>query len=440
MTDYSTSTASSRLKKLLKKTESLIRINEISKKRKREIRDSYISISTDLKNIKKTYIKSILNYFNKHFDSLRDDINKTTKERDKIEQRRNNLLKEMVEFFLDEYEDSQIVKKFFSDTIYFENKKRLATDFFSKLEIKKEQIFFENEESKKIDKLPIDNKKCKNVYSILKKNDKGTWHIIKDQIGDQSAVGRVYNACLNDDCDFIIKIVSVFRKSHILWLPELNKKSDYYGNYKSDSLTSEHMLNEIYIQMEMSKYNLAPKIFDAFYCLDYLKDIKTGEYIQAKIKNNENIDSYFCKNQNCYIPVRTFYIMMEKFDISINGFLKILKKNNISLMYEYLKILKNFAYNVLEKSHKIGIIHGDSHIANFMFKYTQKGRYIINNYKNNLITADYILKNDIDKDFFGSFKSLVLIDFGLSINKISDKLILNDKKNIDETFSEKYIY
>jgi hypothetical protein len=60
-------------------------------------------------------------------------------------------------------------------------------------------------------------------------------------------------------------------------------------------------------------------------------------------------------------------------------------------------------------------------------------------YIDNNITADELLLKDKNQDFFGSFDSLMLIDFGKSLIKSKSGKDNTDINKIKETFSKEGI-
>lgn len=259
---------------------------------------------------------------------------------------------------------------------------------------------------------PQENPKYRQLSKLLNTHAIKKWNM-GNRVGDASAFGKIYVGCSMGDknCNYIIKIINV---------------------NKGASINSmEDILSEVEIQIQASKYNLAPKIHDIFYCKSSLKDYFAGQTISSsisqtydsstKIKYNSSIYQLgdkipmICEKDRCQVINRTVYIIMDKMDITVFTFLDVLPY--------YREILLDLMKSIISRLHRIGIIHGDVHSSNFMFNFTPLGRdkflqYTLNN-------DESIIDQDKNRDFYGSFKSLMIIDFGKSkdINSIdNDKL------------------
>lgn len=283
-------------------------------------------------------------------------------------------------------------------------------------------------------------KKYPNVKKTLESNTHRKWEI-EDQIGDKSTVGTVYIGCSVDDekdCSYIIKVMDVNKGSpNVTNLPYPMEMSQLH------KLTMDRILSEVELQIIASMHELAPAIHDIFYCKSRMRDPFTDKSI--KVPLSENIKSQMtgtkfkynslpydtalvCKNDMCDVINRRVYIVMDKMDITPSTFLK-----NIN---SYTHTLIKYMTETLKKLHKIGIIHGDAHTSNFMFNFTPKGRKKFVEYteSKNDIAREKIISDDKNGDFYGSFKTMKLIDFGKSITTSDiDKATLNIlfKKDIE---------
>lgn len=150
-------------------------------------------------------------------------------------------------------------------------------------------------------------------YPLDKGLDKGLdkeW-IIKDQIGEESAYGTVYQACKDSKCNYVMKYQSY---------GEVKRSGmDFYNQ-----LTKSDIEKEIAMQIAVAKIRLAPPL----------------------------VDSWFCTNGGV--------IIMPMMQITIKRLLEIY--NTIDLR---LRILGN-AIGLIQKLHDNGIYHGDTHLNNIM--------------------------------------------------------------------------
>jgi hypothetical protein len=269
--------------------------------------------------------------------------------------------------------------------------------------------------------------KIKTFSDVVIEEGKNTYTIVDTQVGDMSTIGSIFVTCVNNDCNFIVKVIDIISKA-----PKMLGNNFFY-NYNQ-------VLTEINLQKLASKKNLAPKIIDAFYFFDYLK--KDQKYIKISSEINSE---FLCRNKsntNCYVPFRRVYIIMEKMDITVSTFLKNFK--DTPLFPIYLEKLKKIAKEKLEKLHTYKIIHNDAHASNFMFNFSEKGREMFSKLLKKEITIDYIRQKDIMKNFFNSFNSLRIIDFGLSnimpADETQEQQKRDDIEKINSTFTSQGIY
>lgn len=200
----------------------------------------------------------------------------------------------------------------------------------------------------------------------------------------------------------------------------LNKGFSSYGY--------DDVINEIEMQIELSNKGIAPKIYDAFYCKQYFRDWFDKQIITV----NSKVDIPFklCKEEkkDCKILNREVFLIMEKMDITISTFLENLKNVSQDLATKYRKKLESIAFNRIRSAHSLNIVHGDAHVSNFMFNFSEKGKEVFDKIEKkeyNTNQLEKILKND--DDFFGSFSSLKLIDFGKTAKISFDEYKKNRK-------------
>lgn len=334
----------------------------------------------------------------------------------------DNFLKRMLKHLDDDLE------KYVSDG---DTLQKIKTPYTENEILREQKIYFDDKDYdvnlKDVEKIRHDSRtlKIKRFSDVVIEEGKNTYTIVDTQVGDMSTIGSIFVTCVNNDCNFIVKVIDIISKA-----PKMLGNNFFY--------TYNQVLTEINLQKLASKKNLAPKIIDAFYFFDYLK--KDQKYIKISSK----IDSVLCKNKNteCYVPFRRVYIIMEKMDITVSTFLKNFK--DTPLFPIYLEKLKNNAIQILQKLHRYKIIHNDAHASNFMFNFSEKGREMFSKLLNEEITIDHIREKDIMENFFNSFNSLRIIDFGLSnimpADKTQEEQKRADIKKINETFTSGGIY
>jgi tRNA A-37 threonylcarbamoyl transferase component Bud32 len=173
---------------------------------------------------------------------------------------------------------------------------------------------------------------CNNLYTITNKG-----------LGKFSAHAKIYEACKNENCDFVAK-----------WMLEgpdrdPDEESDLY-------LKPIKPIEEALFQYRASQYNLAPKVRQVWQCnkgiiiiMDALSTtagdiLKHLEYNQTSKYNISNINSI-----EDYLEYRPISIPDSE------------EQKNIKID------IVNKMINIINKLHKIGISHGDAHLDNFMF-------------------------------------------------------------------------
>jgi tRNA A-37 threonylcarbamoyl transferase component Bud32 len=242
--------------------------------------------------------------------------------------------------------------------------------------------------------------------------------IYSTEVGDKSTAGSLYITCIvqnrNKTCDYITKVIDVIEKSPALISYNYDGERNLRLNYNA-------VRNEIKIQMKASELGIAPRIIDVFYCNDFLKD-KQKRYIKAQSVK----DFYLCQSNGCFITVRRFFIVMEKLDITVEGFLKYF---NSELRESYRQKIGREIRSELTTLHKNNIIHGDFHLSNCMLNITAEGkRYFADlveatkKGKNVTQVIQSILRDDVKKSFFGTCYTVKIIDFGRSIDFSDTKL------------------
>jgi serine/threonine protein kinase len=295
------------------------------------------------------------------------------------------------------------------------------------------------------------------------------WKIIGDRIGDASTFGQAYMGCLvkggEEECNYVIKIMNIDKASP--------NTIDYIGTYSINKLNMEAVMNEVNIQIKASKFKLAPKIHDVFFCKSFAKDeynenieIKTvpekelrqsftmkevngKKYPYFEHAGYQPVLAYNCKVNKkdstkdpmrdhikhpkliCYVPTRMVYIVMDSLSITV-----------ANLRQAFGNVYDNFinekVYDLFRRLHEIGIFHGDAHKSNIMFKLSKRGKEV---YTERLVQIregriDYpgrIDKNDIKGDFYGSLDSLMFIDFGKGVDfnegiKITELMKAEDRR------------
>lgn len=282
---------------------------------------------------------------------------------------------------------------------------------------------------------------------VVESDTQATWEM-KRRIGDISTAGTVYTVCKiaaeTQDCSYIIKIM------------ESNKATITQVNIVT-------VLNEVECQIMANKAGLSPSIHDVFFCLGYKLDHITGKSIITALNQEIVAENHilregyefpivkltkapfdrlapsdqlkevgWCRRRpgsdrpyKCFTPYRRFYIIMDKMDITISSFLKTIKPLVDTFIYrKYADNLKEIGDRLLDRLHKLGIIHGDAHSSNFMFNFTKQASEILAS------SAEQQSKIPEDKrnDFFGSFPSLKIIDFGTGSMNVSEEVFENLKK------------
>lgn len=244
----------------------------------------------------------------------------------------------------------------------------------------------------------------------------GPIKIIDKKVGDISTLGSVYITCIGDKCDYITKVMDLLEKHPALIQTGFTPSSNLFFNYNT-------IKNEILMQIKASQSGLCPRIVDVFFCSSFVKEKdSTGKYSNyVRIRTERPF--YLCSELDglCNVAFRRFFIIMEKMDITVNTFL-LNFMGTTSLVKRYKNRIETTGLGLLSKLHSIGIIHGDAHASNFMFNLTEPGKQ----YLQRVLSADTkekresaireIEESDRGRDFFGSFASMKLIDFGKSID------------------------
>lgn len=228
---------------------------------------------------------------------------------------------------------------------------KLAEKIMNNADLKKDKL------CTTLNKVYCEGKECENVYEI----------VASKQIGEKSVYGKIYQACLDKDCDFIAK-----------W--QKNK---------------DEALQESKIQKIVSEYKLAPKIRQIFECkegiiiiMDALQ-LTLARFLKTLTKEQTNITLSTYKN--------LYKNIMDKHKIDINididndvknleDLYKCRSKINVHLYRKDLETLEgpkvliedtetemifkkgviNQVFRLVQKLHEIGITHNDAHLNNFM--------------------------------------------------------------------------
>jgi len=138
-------------------------------------------------------------------------------------------------------------------------------------------------------------------------------------------------------------------------------------------------------------------------------------------------DFYLCQPKGCLVTVRRFFIVMEKLDLTVEGFLKYFESQELREAYRQ-KIGREIRAE-LTTLHRNNIIHGDFHLSNCMLNITPEGKTYFADLveatkkgKNVTQIIQNILRHDVNKSFFGSCYTVKIIDFGRSIDFSDIKL------------------
>jgi serine/threonine protein kinase len=208
--------------------------------------------------------------------------------------------------------------------------------------------------------------------------DGGIYVINNDRIGEKSIFGQIYQSCCGNKCDYVAK-----------WQPNIDEA-----------------LNEAKMQITVSEYGLAPKIREVWRCPEGVIIIMDALSITAKRElqklRREQIDNFVNKYKPIFKEKLKYLQIMLKEEFmdlkqlieedspSIGDFKnfkqkynEICKENKLNpRMYltgelsvdtpdtdeqkeERFLILDNLV-NLLKTLHQHNIIHGDSHLNNFM--------------------------------------------------------------------------
>jgi serine/threonine protein kinase len=170
-------------------------------------------------------------------------------------------------------------------------------------------------------------KTCKNTrrnYKINHINQLDCVLQYDTPIGKPSAVGKVYKMCCNGNCDYILKVM----QHGVLEL----------GPGEIIDINEDTIQNEVTMQVEFNKYNLAPKLLDA----------------------------YSCGNSS--------YIIMEKMNYDVFGLIEQIVDYNFSNNYKLLLVTAIIGKTValLDRAHFYHLLHQDSHLENFMINTDQR--------------------------------------------------------------------
>lgn len=217
--------------------------------------------------------------------------------------------------------------------------------------------------------------KCKETdpyYYSLKRSscDSNTWHIAH-RTGEESSYGEMWQACCNNDCNYVLKYQTFGR-------PERYE----FGGESYEKVTRKSIEKEIELQNKIADEGLTVHITDA----------------------------WFCKNGGV--------IIMPALENTV--------RNLIQYVYDDPEIISKIIDKCLylvKKLHKKGFYHGDTHLNNFMV--TKRGK----NYKYYFIDFGRSGKLDGDKEFIRQDYISIYMD----LNNIKDNIKDGKKKDIIET-------
>lgn len=153
------------------------------------------------------------------------------------------------------------------------------------------------------------------LKNIKQQHPECRWYL-RSKVG-QGAVATVYQACCNNDCKFVAKVL----------------------NSPNVERLREKVNHEVEMHERFEKLGLAPKVHDAWLC------------------NHEAI------------------IIMDKLHMSIPEYVKymVARVDNVEPIVRDLQRRVNEA---LLKAHQAGLVHGDTHLGNFMVKLDEAGNVI----------------------------------------------------------------
>ena len=286
------------------------------------------------------------------------------------------------------------------------------------------------------------------------------WKILKGRIGDASTVGQAYLGCritgqppyeCAGDEHYIIKIMKLNKTKY-------SNTVDYLGKVDVYKLSMDAVLNEINNQVTASLLGLAPKIYDAFYCKSFFekdgKPVKTipDKSVMPRIRQNNsqnkvyyiekdkktNIILYNCREARhepgkieCFVTTRMVYIVMDKLDVTVCEFRKIV--GSVYDNFIDLTVRELFA----DLHNKACILHGDAHSSNVMFQFSPEARKIFKKVlenKKHLSQEEIIDRKsefyDPALNFHGS--KIMFIDFGKSVQCLKSKECERKRKPVLE--------
>lgn len=249
----------------------------------------------------------------------------------------------------------------------------------------------------------VDNELCEGVYTIS-----------QNRIGEKSVFGEVYQACCKKNCDFVAKWQALG------------------GKHKK---TKEDILKEVEIQSIASKNKLAPSIQEVWICpegiiiiMEALKitasrDLKTlsEQQLYDTILYYKNVFDKKIKETEMYVKKSDFSSIKKSIDKENLGKLsfqdlKDIRRDINKFCYTYgveplddiyvigedsnedKKIKKDILKSLLDllkQLHSLGIVHGDTHLNNFM-KMIGDNRYYLIDFGESKINPT---EQDVKKDF-----------------------------------------
>ena len=273
------------------------------------------------------------------------------------------------------------------------------------------------------------------------------WKILKGRIGDASTIGKAYLGCRIADQP---PYECVGDEHYIIKIMKLDKTRlntvDYLGAVDVYKFTMDAVLNEINNQVTASLLGLAPKIYDAFYCKSFLeKDGKPVKTIPDKLvmptirKNPSNSVYYIQKDKKtniilnncreardepgkivCFVPTRMVYIVMDRLDVTVWEFRKIVGSVYDNFIYSSVRELFADLHN------NACILHGDAHDSNVMFQFSPEARKI---FKKVLENKKHLSEEEIRdrrSDFYDPARNfhgskIMFIDFGKSVQCVKSE-------------------
>jgi len=176
-----------------------------------------------------------------------------------------------------------------------------------------------------------------NVFcSPVEKKSKG-WVLPATWLGKRGKFGSIAQVCKsNRNCGYVMKVVRIDYSCRsckkyekvLRWFKRTNPSESHDLEVGTESVTREKFLNEVELQKEAARENIAPPI----------------------------IDYWICKNPSVGVIIMPMLVKTLK-DVWTDS----------SVTVDQKELYKSEANALLSKLNKLKIQHGDSHTENFMF-------------------------------------------------------------------------